>query len=175
MHDPFIPAPDFIVEATKPLASVLALQTIPFHAHEILLGFSFYELVSRSISPAVSARLFPRTYSNLQRKTKIDWDVHFVSMVQSCFINAVALWVIFKDQERSQMDAAQRVWGYSGASGMVQGFAAGYFLWDLGVSIKDVDVHGWGALVHAASALAVTCLGFVSLRLHEQFGFWGSD
>jgi hypothetical protein len=106
MHDPFIPAPDFIVEATKPLASVLALQTIPFHAHEILLGFSFYELVSRSISPAVSARLFPRTYSNLQRKTKIDWDVHFVSMVQSCFINAVALWVIFKDQERSQMDAA---------------------------------------------------------------------
>jgi hypothetical protein len=58
---------------------------------------------------------------------------------------------------------------------MVQGFAAGYFLWDLGVSIKDVDVHGWGALVHAASALAVTCLGFVSLRLHEQFGFWGSD
>jgi len=175
MHDPFIPGPDFIVEATKPLARVLALQTIPFHAHEILLGFSFYELVSRYISPAVSARLFPRTYPNLQRKTKIDWDVHFVSMVQSCFINAVALWVIFRDQERSQMDAAQRVWGYSGASGMVQGFAAGYFLWDLGVSIKDVDVHGWGALVHAASALAVTCLGFVSLFPHGTFGFYCND
>jgi len=101
MHDPFIPAPDFIVEATKPLARALALQTIPFHAHEILLGFSFYDLVSRSISPAVSTRLLPRTYPKLQRKTKIDWDVHFVSMVQSCFINAVALWVIFKDEERS--------------------------------------------------------------------------
>ena len=59
------------------------------------------------------------------------------------------------------MDAAQRVWGYTGASGMVQGFAAGYFAWDLMASIKDVDVHGWGALIHAASALVVTSLGFV--------------
>lgn len=174
MHDPFVSAPNLIVEATKPFASALALQTLPFHAHEILLGFSLYELVNRYISPAASARLFPRTYPNLPRKTKIDWDVHFVSMVQSCFINAVALWVIFKDQERDQMDAAQRVWGYSGASGMVQGFAAGYFLWDLGVSIKDVDVHGWGALVHAASALAVTCLGFVSRLLHVDVGNCGN-
>ena len=61
------------------------------------------------------------------------------------------------------MNASQRVWGYTGSSGMVQGFAAGYFLWDLMASIKDVDVHGWGALIHAASALAVTSLGFVSL------------
>lgn len=61
------------------------------------------------------------------------------------------------------MDATQRVWGYTGASGMVQGFAAGYFLWDLMASIKDVDVHGWGTLIHAASALAVTSLGFVRI------------
>ena len=70
------------------------------------------------------------------------------------------------------MDAAQRVWGYTGASGMVQGFAAGYFAWDLMASIKDVDVHGWGALIHAASALVVTSLGFVRSfctlrRVHE--------
>lgn len=84
-------------------------------------------------------------------------------MVQSCFINSAALWVIFADKERRAMNAGQRVWGYTGASGMVQGFAAGYFLWDLMASIKDVDVHGWGALIHAASALAVTSLGFVSL------------
>ena len=83
-------------------------------------------------------------------------------MVQSCIINTVALWVIYNDQERMQMDWRQRVWGYTGAGGMVQGFAAGYFLWDLIASMKDVGIHGPGALVHAASALLVSSLGFVS-------------
>ena len=60
------------------------------------------------------------------------------------------------------MDWKQRVWGYSGATGMVQGFAAGYFLWDLLTSARDINIHGPGALAHAASALAVSSLGFVS-------------
>ena len=46
---------------------------------------------------------------------------------------------------------------------MVQGFAAGYFLWDLAVCAGNVEVHGPGALMHAVSALAVSLLGFVSL------------
>ncbi|KAI4123567.1 MAG: hypothetical protein LQ341_007181 [Variospora aurantia] len=43
---------------------------------------------------------------------------------------------------------------------MVQGFAAGYFAWDLLASAEDVDVHGWGAVFHAASALIVSMMGF---------------
>lgn len=82
-------------------------------------------------------------------------------MVQSCFINALALWVIYKDKERRHMDWRQRVWGYTGAGGMVQGFAAGYFAWDLLASAEHVDVHGWGALAHAFSALSVSMMGFV--------------
>lgn len=160
MRDP-LPSPSFLARATQPLASALALRTLPLHAHEILPAFCFYEFVNIIISPYVSTRLFPRTYPQLSRKKKINWNVHFVSMVQSCFINSAALWVIFADRERRAMNATQRVWGYTGAGGMVQGFSAGYFLWDLMASVKDVDVHGWGALTHAASALVVTGLGFV--------------
>ncbi|KAL8786479.1 MAG: hypothetical protein Q9195_008184 [Heterodermia aff. obscurata] len=160
MHDPIPPPSASLIKATQPLASALALRTLPFHAHEILPAFCFYEFVNIVISPYVSTRLFPQIYPQLSRKTKINWNIHFVSMIQSCFINSAALWVIFADRERRSMDAAQRVWGYTGASGMVQGFAAGYFAWDLMASIKDVDVHGWGALIHAASALVVTSLGF---------------
>ena len=40
------------------------------------------------------------------------------------------------------MGPRERVWGYTGASGMVQGFAAGYFLWDLVTSAGNLDVHG---------------------------------
>lgn len=86
-------------------------------------------------------------------------------MVQSLFINALALWIIWADEERWAMGWRERVWGYTGATGMVQGFLAGYFLWDLVVSLTDVEVHGWGNVVHAGSALVVSGLGFVSLLL----------
>lgn len=86
-----------------------------------------------------------------------------VSLVQSCFINTIALWVIYADGERRRMGPRERVWGYTGATGMVQGFSAGYFLWDLMTGLVDVDVHGWGAVAHALSALVVSGLGFVCL------------
>ncbi|KAL8727857.1 MAG: hypothetical protein Q9181_005549 [Wetmoreana brouardii] len=160
MRDPFFSPPGILVRATKPLARRLALNTLPFHAHEILPAFCIYEFINRVVSPYVSARLAPKTYPNLSRKTKINWNVHFVSMVQSCFINTLALWVIYMDKERRQMDRRERVWGYTGAGGMVQGFAAGYFAWDLLASAEDVDIHGWGALFHALSALTVSMMGF---------------
>ncbi|KAL8832643.1 MAG: hypothetical protein Q9170_004803 [Blastenia crenularia] len=160
MRDPFFAPPDILVRAAEPVARSLALKTLPLHTHEILPAFCFYEFINRVVSPYVSARLAPKTYPQLSRKTKVNWDVHFVSMVQSCFINSLALWVIYADKERTAMGWKERVWGYTGASGMVQGFAAGYFTWDLLASVKDVDVHGWGALFHAASALTVSMMGF---------------
>ena len=68
---------------------------------------------------------------------------------------------MYKDKERWRMSATERVWGYTGAQGMVQGFATGYFLWDVVASVKDVDVHGRGALAHAIAAFLVSSLGFV--------------
>jgi hypothetical protein len=49
-------------------------------------------------------------------------------------------------------------------AGRVQAFAAGYFLWDLVISLRYLRVLGLGSLVHAVSALLVTAMGFVSLR-----------
>lgn len=87
-----------------------------------------------------------------------------VSMYQALFINTVALWVIFTDPQRALQngDWRERLWGYNGAGGMVQGFAAGYFLWDVIVSVTHLDVMGASSLVHAVCALGVTCIGFVS-------------
>lgn len=56
----------------------------------------------------------------------------------------------------------ERVWGYDGAGGMIQAFAAGYFLWDLMICIRWFSVFGWGLLAHAMAALVVFSLGFVS-------------
>lgn len=57
----------------------------------------------------------------------------------------------------------ERIWGYTGASGMIQGLAAGYFLWDLVVTSCNLDVFGLGTLAHAIAALFVYSLGFVRI------------
>lgn len=164
MHDPFpLPPPPTLIRLTRPLATLLSAPTLPLHIHELLLAAFFYHLTYTYLSPLLSARLFPRTYLSLNARTKTNWDVHVVSLVQSTFINAAALWVMWADEERAGMlGVEERVWGYTGACGMIQAFAAGYFLWDLGICVKHLGVFGWGLLMHAICALVVFGFGFVS-------------
>lgn len=162
MRDPFAAPPLFLIEATQPVADALGLGTLPLHIHEIVFAFSFYQFVNVLLSPAISIWLFPNVYPQFSKRTRLNWDVHFVSMIQSLLITTLALWVIYADQERKDMGWKERVWGYTGATGMIQAFAAGYFLWDLMMSSLHVSVLGWGSLAHAISALIVSTLGFVS-------------
>lgn len=60
------------------------------------------------------------------------------------------------------MTAQERVHGYTGAAGMIQGLATGYFLWDLMITLQNLRVFGIGMLAHATSALLVFSFGFVS-------------
>ena len=75
---------------------------------------------------------------------------------------------MFNDEERGGMGWEERVWGYTGADGMIQGFAAGYFLWDLWLCGMNVDIFGWGLLAHSIAALVVFLLGFVSSPLFSS-------
>ena len=160
MRDP-LPAPSLLVQSSKSFADKLSLTTLPYHVHEILLGFLGYHLILHVLSPAVSRLVCPNVYKSFNKRTRLNWDIHWVSMIQALFICAAALWVIFKDEQRHEMDWRGRLWGYTPASGMVQGFAAGYFLWDLQVSAQYINIAGVSSLIHAIGALAVTCIGFV--------------
>lgn len=163
MHDPFpIPPPAFLTSLTTPIATALSLPTLPLHIHELLLATLTYQLICTVFAPILSTFFFPRIYPSLPRRTRLNWDVHVVSMVQSIVVNGLALWVMWVDEERGSMAWQERVWGYDGAGGMIQGFAAGYFLWDLLVCVRWVGVFGWGMLAHAVAALVVFSLGFVS-------------
>ncbi|KAF1951445.1 DUF887-domain-containing protein [Byssothecium circinans] len=159
MRDP-IPAPALLVELTKPYADRLSLPTLPHHAHEMLLGFLGYHFILHILSPKISRIVCPKVYNSFNRRTQLNWDIHWVSMSQALFINSAALYVIFTDTQRKEMGWKGRLWGYTPASGMVQGFAAGYFLWDLQVSAQYISISGISALLHAIGALAVTCIGF---------------
>ena len=163
MLDPLPSPPSFLASLTAPLAEKLHLATLPLHIHEILGAFVAYHLIGSLFSPWISNRLFPKFYGNFDARTKVNWNIRVVSLVQSTFINALALYLMYTDEERKNMDWRGRVYGYTGAGGMLQGFAAGYFLWDLCVCITNVSVFGPGLLAHAIAALTVFSFGFVSL------------
>lgn len=165
MIDPFIAPPIFLVTAVQPIAERLSLSTLPLHAHEVLFAWACYHFGYTIISPIVSNWLFSKTYSPLPARTKLNWNVRTVSFVQSTVICALTVYVRYYDEELRTMDWKGRLWGYSGAGGMVQAFAAGYFLWDVAVSAAHIKILGPGSLAHAISALLVTSLGFVSNAL----------
>lgn len=164
MLDPLPPAPAWLQSAVAPLANSLHLFTLPAHFHEVIAAYALYQTIETVISPWLSTLFFPDIYKKLPRRTRVNWDVHVVSLVQSCLINVLALWVIFNDEERYEMrhSAVERVYGYTSASGLIQAFATGYFVWDLIVSTRHFNIFGIGIWFHAVSALSVFAFGFVS-------------
>ncbi|KAH6630646.1 TLC domain-containing protein [Chaetomium sp. MPI-SDFR-AT-0129] len=161
MRDPFpIPPIPALSRAVEPLSEYFNMQTLPLHIHEVVGAALFYTAIQVVVSPVLSSWLFPQHYPRHNRAKKANWDTHVVSLVQSLIINALALYVMFADEERNAMDFEQRVWGYTGACGLVQALAVGYFVWDLGITLLNLDIFGFGLLAHALSALAVYTFGF---------------
>jgi len=161
MKDPFpIPPIPWLAKAVQPLSDILSFQTLELHVHEVVISFLSYTAINLYFAPLVSRWLVPERYDKLSPEKKLSWNVHVVSLCQSTMINTLALWVMYVDEERKNMDWRQRVWGYTGAAGMVQGLAAGYFLWDLVITLQHVKVFGPGMLAHALSALCVFSFSF---------------
>lgn len=169
MHDPFpLPPIEWLSKAIQPFADYTGLVTLPLHIHQVVLSFIAYTIINVYLAPLISRKLFPVKYGALSPEKKLNWDVHCVSLAQSTSINFLALWVMFTDEERKNMDSQERIFGYTGAAGMIQGLAAGYFLWDLVVTIQHVRVFGVGMLAHALSALTVFSFGFVCIHLSPR-------
>ncbi|KAK5108543.1 hypothetical protein LTR62_008200 [Meristemomyces frigidus] len=165
MRDPFpIAPPPVLVRLTKPYADALGLSTLPLHIHEVLFALCLYTFVCTVVSPYLSKKFYPERYAALNHRTKVSWDVHVVSFVQSCIICSLSLYIILFDEDRKSWRGAdrwqERVWGYSGATGLCQSFALGYFTWDLIMCTWRVDIFGWGMLAHAVSAVSVFALGY---------------
>ncbi|KAL2866725.1 TLC domain-containing protein [Aspergillus lucknowensis] len=160
MLDPIPPPPEWLREAVEPWALRLNLPALADHSHEVATTFLGYLLIHYILSPWLSPKLFPRYYPNFNKRTKLNWDVHVVSLIQSTFINGVALWVLFTDEERKSMNLGERVYGYTGSCAFISSLAVGYFIYDLIVSALYVNIFGIGMLFHAVCALWVFSFGY---------------
>ncbi|RFU33390.1 hypothetical protein B7463_g2969, partial [Scytalidium lignicola] len=161
LDDPFfIPRQEWLSKAVQPFADYFGLTTLPLHIHEVLASFLTYTFINLVIGPWISKLVFPVKYMKLSADRRINWDVHVVSLFQSIMISALALVVMFTDEDRKNMTWEERVWGYTGRGGMIQGLATGYFLWDFMITIQHLRLFGVDMLGHAVSALVVFSFGF---------------
>lgn len=166
MIDPLPPPPRWLRNAILPLAHWLNIPTLAEHIHEALFAFTAYQFIHYYVAPRLSSRLFPNIYPKLNRRTRLNWNVHVVSLVQSTLINTASLWLMFNDNERRSMSPGEKIYGYTGASGLVQALGFGYFLYDLIVSTVYMRIFGIGMVFHGLSALWVFSFGFVSIFLY---------
>ena len=125
------------------------------HWHEIVFSTVFYFLL-QAVSPAISTKFFGKSYTGLNRKTKLNFDIHVVSMFQ-CIVSLLILvpaWNHPHIQNR-QVDAYNSIFGYNAYLGFVCLVTCGYFVWDMFVCVRYMNLFGPGFLVHAFAALFV--------------------
>lgn len=131
------------------------------HWHEVLGLFLFYCAI-QAVSPWVSTALVGKAYTGLNHKTKLNFDIHVVSMVQ-CIILVVTLvpsWGNEHFQNRAT-DPYGSIFGYNAYSGFVLAITIGYFIWDLIVCLLYIRLFGAGFLLHAFAALYVFSVALV--------------
>lgn len=170
---PFLPS--WVTETAESFVASVRNSALSYHTNMVLLTIVFYQITQTYLSPFFSSCLFPSTYPSLSRKTKIKWDVNVVSLIQGCLINTLALWVRTIDRERAEMNTWERVYGYTGTTGIVHAIAAGYFIWDFAVMSRHLEIFGIGLLIHAIGSLWVILFAFVSVYAFDSRQFDGSS
>ncbi|SCU84378.1 LADA_0D01376g1_1 [Lachancea dasiensis] len=141
MEDPFL--------AYSPFAGSDNL--ILRHSHEILISFLIYHfVVGLWFAPLANRLVFGKHYTQLEdKKVKLNFDIHTVSMVQ-CVISLALAWPILLEPLSTSVVAYQ-----SSYNSMVAAVTCGYFVWDLVVCVEHFSMFGVGFLGHALASLYV--------------------
>lgn len=142
----------------------LALNPYPWdsplgrHWHEVAALTAVY-FVLQGLSSAYCPVVVGKPYLELNRKTRINFDIHVVSMVQcvlSCLI-ILPMWGHSHWQNRAE-DSMLSVLGTTDYGNLVASLTVGYFVWDTYVCIKYYLLFGAGFLFHGVAALYVFSL-----------------
>ncbi|CAG8483052.1 6168_t:CDS:2 [Diversispora eburnea] len=99
--------------------NAISLPKLTYHWHTLLLStlscyFTIY--FSRIISP----KLFPKSYNTLHGLKRLNWDIHFVSMIHCLIIVTLSI-PLFNEKELVE----DKVFGYNYYAGNVYSIACG--------------------------------------------------
>ncbi|CAI5757575.1 unnamed protein product [Candida verbasci] len=144
IHDPFLKYRPFPANPTTLFQA---------HWHEIIASFIFY-IIIQQISAPICSKLFGKNYDNLKKSTKINFDVHFTSMIQ-CIIS-ILLFIPHLNNPHFQnrsLDPVGSLFGVTPFGSLCCSLTIGYFLWDILVCIQHFKLFGIGFLFHGIAAM----------------------
>ena len=98
----FAPCPPTLTTLVEPYATKIGLPSLSLHIHQVIAAALAYHTIYLLISPILSSLVLPTIYRNFDKRTKINWNVHVVSFVQSTFICILAIWTSYNDPERDE-------------------------------------------------------------------------
>lgn len=135
------------------------------HWHEVIGSFLMYTGI-QLLSYPICRRLFGTKYSLLDKKTRINFDIHVVSMFQAVIsiLSIIPMWnhPLLSD---SRLDPSLSVTGYYPYGGFVGSSTTGYFLWDFVMCAVCYKLFGLGFLAHAVAALTVFLFSFIPFNI----------
>ncbi|KAG5370370.1 Topoisomerase I damage affected protein 4 [Yarrowia sp. C11] len=146
--------PQPLVDILQPYCEKIGFRYLAPHLHEIFLAFSFYQMLFL-LSGLLSPQIWPKQIRALSPKNRIDFDIHVVSQFQALIVVPLAFFC-FNDPILS----ANIITAYTPWTGFLGSLATGYFVWDLIICARYVNLFGVGFLLHAICALFVFVQGF---------------
>lgn len=130
------------------------------HWHEVVGAVIFYFGI-QLILPIILTWLFGKAYTDLKRRTKVNFDIHIVLMVQ-CTLLVVLLLPTWNhpNWQNREANPIDLLYGFTEYLGFVSAVTVGYFVWDFIVCLLHFDIFGVGFLFHAFAALWVFSVSF---------------
>lgn len=152
----------------QPYADSLGIPQMAPHLPMIvrsLLLWTSLQLLSSGLSP----KLFPKTFSRLNRKTRISWDIHFVAFCHAVLITPLAarVWLKVHNQPTHPL-RIDRLYGYDYETGQVYAIALGYFIWDAIISIM---YEGPGFIAHGVVCFMAFTAVYHPVFMYDGLGF----
>ncbi|KTW27258.1 uncharacterized protein T551_03252 [Pneumocystis jirovecii RU7] len=161
------PGPPSSIQAwIAPYLTTLNMYELSKHFHVVLGASLFYQFLF-IVSPFISKRLFT-SYLTLNYPTRIKWDVHFVSIIQSILISCLVL-RCYQDDKLKQ----DRLFGYSAYRAVkdIYSLACGYFLWDTITSFRYISLFGVAFYLHGMAALSVFLFSYKPFLMYYGTAF----
>lgn len=132
------------------------------------------QVASHTLAPA----FFPRQFSAFSRRTRTDWDLHFVrafsfsellryaeaepESVQTGWFHALIStpWTLWLIQHPSKSLVLDPIFAFGARESLLFAFSGGYFLYDLLISVWLVRSHGVPFVIHATACCFIFFYAF---------------
>jgi len=127
--------------------SVVINNILYVHSPYLLLSTAIWTIIFLASSPI--SKHFSKSYQNLPRRLRMQWDNRIVALLHSVFILPFAFYGLFGDQ----VLGADHLHAFSSLGYFIMTTACGYFFWDTIMCLFHFQDFGLGFLLHGIGCL----------------------